>query len=461
MFARKHEKVNIMARQSKTSITEDKAKKHYDNAPFRAELACTKITGFHLQKNKTGATWRFRYRVDDIQSADSKKKKTRLINLGKYENGTKDRIAAAELASTYRGQVDEGRDPAAEAQRDLEQKKAKHIHDKTSTVGAYLEGDYTEHQKDKRNEGKPTINIIKSNFKDWLEIPMSEITHSMLKDWQAAKKRENKSHDTIKRAFGALRTMLRYAVQEKVLESDPIADFKLRAPSSTEQDKKHDGSELQKRRMLTSDELAKLNVGISTFKAECESKEMQADRKNPVPNWFYYFYRLAAYSGLRPGDLYSLNWFELNINFKKIVKTPMKTRHHNDPVTVEIGLDDEMYSLMKEWHERSGKPTAGLVFSNPETGKPYDRQAHDKHWKRVLKLGGVKEAIDFYSLRHHFISKMVSSGVDVFTVARLAGHRDLKMIQKHYGHLAPDSSARAIAMVASDFSSKAYKEGAA
>ena len=220
MFARKHEKVNIMARQSKTSITEDKAKKHFDNAPFRAELACTKITGFHLQKNKTGATWRFRYRYDDFQSEDpKKKKKARIINLGKYESGTKSRTEAAELASTYRGQVDEGRDPATEAQRELEQKKAKHIQNKASTIGAYLEGDYTEHQKDKRNEGKPTINIIKSNFKDWLEIPMSEITHSMLKDWQAAKKRENKSHDTIKRAFGALRTMLRYAVQEKVLDA--------------------------------------------------------------------------------------------------------------------------------------------------------------------------------------------------------------------------------------------------
>lgn len=435
-----------MAKQAKTSITENAALTHVKSGAFRSELSCSKIVGFHLQKMKTASTWRFRYR--DIDN------KAKIVNLGKYVDGKKDRLAAAELALTYRGQVEEGRDPVAEASKELSSRRAAHVHEKTSTLGAYLEGAYKIHQSRKRNGGTHTLNIIRSNFKEYLDLPMAELSVGLLEAWQAKRENEKRSYATISRACGALKTMIRHAISKEVLKVDPLTNFKLAAPVSEEVDKKSDGSELKKRRMLTSLELEQLNKGVEAFFVECKQKEKEGNSLTPAPTWFYYFFRLAAYSGLRPGDLYTLNWYELNLNFKQIIKTPMKTRHHfKNPITVNIGLNDEMHNLMKEWHTRQGKPTGGDVFINPTNGKQYDRQAHSKHWERVLELGGVKDHIDFYSLRHHFISKMIASGVNIFTVAKLAGHKDLKMIESHYGHLAPDASSKAIAMVASDFSS--------
>jgi integrase len=439
-----------MAKQSKTSITENAVLLHLKNKPFRAELSCSKIVGFHLQKMKNTSTWRFRYR--DLSG------KAKIINLGKYVDGKKDRLEAAELAISYRAEIDKGIDPTAEIEKQKQHNKAKFIKDKSSTLGAYLDGVYTQHQSRKKDGGKHTLSIIRSNFKEWLELPMSALSNDLLETWQAGKEQKGTSFQTILRAFGALRTMIRHAISKEFLDADPIKNFKLAAPTHEEKAKMFDGSEKKNRRMFTNDELAKIREGAEMFRLDCNRKVIEG--KTVVPSWFYYFFRLAAYTGMRTGDLYSLNWTELNLNFARINKTPQKTLHHRDPIKIDLQLDDETLSLMKQWHILQGKPTDGLVFANPETGKQYDRQRHKKHWLKVLNNGGINYRLDFYSLRHHCISKMITSGVPMFTVARLAGHKSTRMIESNYGHLAPNASVNPLALVASDFSGT-KKEGAA
>jgi len=48
---------------------------------------------------------------------------------------------------------------------------------------------------------------------------------------------------------------------------------------------------------------------------------------------------------------------------------------------------------------------------------------------------------------------MVSKGVPLFTVARLAGHKSTKMIEQHYGHLSPNAGRDALALISGDFDS--------
>jgi len=58
--------------------------------------------------------------------------------------------------------------------------------------------------------------------------------------------------------------------------------------------------------------------------------------------------------------------------------------------------------------------------------------------------------LDFYSLRHHYISRLVAGSIPLFTVARLAGHKSVKMIEQHYGRLAPNAAIEALALIAGD-----------
>jgi integrase len=45
--------------------------------------------------------------------------------------------------------------------------------------------------------------------------------------------------------------------------------------------------------------------------------------------------------------------------------------------------------------------------------------------------------VSFHTLRHTYASLMVMDAVLLMVVARNLGHADTRMVEKHYGHLAP------------------------
>jgi integrase len=50
----------------------------------------------------------------------------------------------------------------------------------------------------------------------------------------------------------------------------------------------------------------------------------------------------------------------------------------------------------------------------------------------------------FHGLRHTWASHAVMNGVPLMVVAKNLGHSDTRMVEKHYGHLAPSYVADAI-----------------
>jgi len=60
------------------------------------------------------------------------------------------------------------------------------------------------------------------------------------------------------------------------------------------------------------------------------------------------------------------------------------------------------------------------------------------------KRAGVAPPINFHGLRHTWASHAVMNGVPMLIVAKNLGHSDTRMVEKHYGHLAPSYIADAI-----------------
>jgi integrase len=56
----------------------------------------------------------------------------------------------------------------------------------------------------------------------------------------------------------------------------------------------------------------------------------------------------------------------------------------------------------------------------------------------------IDPAINFHVLRHTWASHAVMNGVPLMVVAKNLGHSDTRMVEKHYGHLAPSYVADAI-----------------
>jgi integrase len=58
--------------------------------------------------------------------------------------------------------------------------------------------------------------------------------------------------------------------------------------------------------------------------------------------------------------------------------------------------------------------------------------------------GKIEPPATFHTLRHTYASHAIMNGVPLLVVARNLGHSDTRMVEKHYGHLAPSYEAEAI-----------------
>ncbi len=75
------------------------------------------------------------------------------------------------------------------------------------------------------------------------------------------------------------------------------------------------------------------------------------------------------------------------------------------------------------------------VFCNSDGTKWKDRRGS---LDGILKKAGLdNHGINFYTFRHTFCSQLVMSGVDLRTVQKLSGHKDISTTLR-YAHLAPD-----------------------
>ena len=453
-----------MAKSSDTSISKAEANRFLKEALPGKQLSCQKIKGFYLLKTQKNATWQFRY----TDFAGSRKK----LNLGKFVDGSEDRITAVASVIEFKSKLNKGEDPADEIRRKKQNYIVNNADNKRRTGVSYLNGPYSIHQARKKDGGKHTLKMIERAFPDLLKKPMDELTKQDIHEWQSlyAKGRTNpstgelipRSYETVTRVYGAFKTMVRHAYSNDVIDCFPLADVKLLEMSDFEKERLH-GEEDKNRRMLTDDEIAALNRGLGKYKlALVNGRErsiyhgkphLPSFKDIPYPNWFFPFFRLAAYTGMRPGDLYNLYWHQINLDFKRLVKVPNKTRHHKNPAKIDLPLNDYIVNVMRQWKEQLGTPSENtLVFPSPKTGRELSKDAHKKHWRNVLKHAEITEPLDFYSLRHHYISKLVASGTPLFSVARLAGHKSVKMIEEHYGHLSPHQAAEALAKISDDFS---------
>lgn len=94
-----------------------------------------------------------------------------------------------------------------------------------------------------------------------------------------------------------------------------------------------------------------------------------------------------------------------------------------------------------ENQSRNKLPTAPM-FSDP-TGKAWNKDSWNEPIAEAGKRAGIEFRVVAYSFRHAAISELVSAGVDLFTVSKLAA-TSVAMIERHYGHLREKASFAAL-----------------
>jgi integrase len=77
-----------------------------------------------------------------------------------------------------------------------------------------------------------------------------------------------------------------------------------------------------------------------------------------------------------------------------------------------------------------------LMFSH-DGGRTWGRSDQCRLMEHACTHAHVTPRITFHGLRHTWASLAVMNGVPLLVVAKNLGHRDTRMVEHHYGHLAP------------------------
>ena len=64
--------------------------------------------------------------------------------------------------------------------------------------------------------------------------------------------------------------------------------------------------------------------------------------------------------------------------------------------------------------------------------------------RETNKRAKISPPINFHGLRHTWASHAVMNGMPLLVVAKNLGHTSTRMVEKHYGHLAPSYVAQAV-----------------
>jgi integrase len=98
--------------------------------------------------------------------------------------------------------------------------------------------------------------------------------------------------------------------------------------------------------------------------------------------------------------------------------------------------------------------TAGRSSAEPMFHKPWAQSHQLRPMREAVERAKIKPAISFHGLRHTWASLAVMNGMPLMVVARNLGHADTRMVEKHYGHLAPSFIADAVRKSAPKFGFK-------
>lgn len=122
-------------------------------------------------------------------------------------------------------------------------------------------------------------------------------------------------------------------------------------------------------------------------------------------------YRFASQTGMSAGECCALEWSQVNLATRVITLPPFKTRPAR-----QVPLSKEALSLLGDAGEGSvfGTTTAKL----------------DINWRKLCQAAGV-DGLHFHDSRHAFCT-WASKKIDAIALAKIMGHRDLRMILNVY-----------------------------
>jgi integrase len=157
---------------------------------------------------------------------------------------------------------------------------------------------------------------------------------------------------------------------------------------------------------------------------------------NPCEPDFRALVRAGLETGCRYGELTRLEVCDFNPDASTLAIRQSKTGKPRHVVLTEEGAAFfRRHCAGRNGHEVMFRHGNGGAWQKSEQARPM---------AEACTRAKIEPAISFHILRHTWASHAVMNGVPLMVVAKNLGHTDTRMVEKHYGHLAPSFIADAI-----------------
>lgn len=258
------------------------------------------------------------------------------------------------------------------------------------------------------------------------KMALSDIKRPAVRDWLDTIKASNK---TLANIQTVLRSALRDAVDDELIESNPLREWVY----------------TRKEAPREADDVDPLDAGeMAAVLAACKHEQARN------------LFEFAFWSGLRTSELVALEWGDIDFRRGTVRVSKAKTRAAKSPELPKTRKGTRDVTLLapalaaierqKAWTFLAGQ----RVFHNPIKNTPWTNDQKVRlAWVAALKAAGIRYRRP-YQTRHTYASMMLTAGENPAWIAGQMGHADLAMLFRSYGRwiksATPDAGQKAVAM---------------
>jgi len=141
---------------------------------------------------------------------------------------------------------------------------------------------------------------------------------------------------------------------------------------------------------------------------------------------------VATCTGMRQGELLSLEWEDIRFDIRLIRITNKSGFRTKTGKIRNVPMNDVVGLILRRRFQRYAA-TGSAVFSIDS--KPISSSYASHMFKAHVRKAGLNPKLHFHSLRHTFATWLVQEGVSIYEVQKLLGHSSISVTQV-YSHLA-------------------------
>lgn len=258
---------------------------------------------------------------------------------------------------------------------------------------------YVQHMKNKRFK-ETTIKQYTScltNFFNWSNEDSSRISKHKIQDY-IFQKLSNKSHSLQNQSVSAIKSFFR------VIENKEFSYFDIPRPKAP----------MFIPNILTYQQVCQVINNTENLKHRC------------ILNTIYD-------NGLRISELLNLRVIDIRSKVENPHLIIREAKHNSARI---ILTSEQCINLIRKYF-KIYKPK-DFIFEGDQHGTPYSKTSVRNILQQALIRENIKLKIRVHDLRHAFATHCLESGMDIYHLSKMLGHKSVKTTEEYYSHIRTD-----------------------